>query len=457
MAENACVAVNPCKMCQPLGALFALKGIGRTVVLLHGSQGCTTYMRRHMAGHFNEPIDVASSSLSENGAVYGGEANLRQGLRNVIKSYQPELVGVVTTCLSETIGDDVERIVKDFAREEGATERVAIVPVSTPSYMGTQRQGFKAALVSLLEHCVVLEGRPNGRVNLMGGNISPADARYLKVILHFMEMPYTLLPDVSETLDAPMQEEFKPIPEGGTRLSDIQGMGDSVATIECGYACERSAADYLEEVYGVPAFKMGLSVGLSGTDRFLEILCEVSGNPMPECLKKERGRLLDAMVDAHKVLFGRRALIYGEEDLVEALTAFTLELGMEPSVVASGGGDDGFERRLGTLFEKAGRQDLRPRVLQRADFDQIHRATVEVKPDLLIGNSEGRHISESEGVPLVRVGFPIHDRLGGQRQLTLGYEGAMNLIELMANPLLEIEHRKYRAEARRLMGRDPEK
>ena len=90
--------VNPCKMCMPMGAMLAIKGIENSMPIIHGSQGCSTYIRRHMAGHFNEPIDIASTSINERGTVYGGEENLIKGIENVIKVYEPEIIGIATTC-----------------------------------------------------------------------------------------------------------------------------------------------------------------------------------------------------------------------------------------------------------------------------------------------------------------------------------------------------------------------
>ncbi|MBU1139856.1 MAG: nitrogenase, partial [Proteobacteria bacterium] len=105
---NYISTTNACKLCTPLGAALAFKGIEGAVPYLHGSQGCATYMRRYIISHFNEPIDIASSSLSEKHAVYGGGANLKLGLMNVTQKYRPQLIGIATTCLTETIGDDVK-------------------------------------------------------------------------------------------------------------------------------------------------------------------------------------------------------------------------------------------------------------------------------------------------------------------------------------------------------------
>ena len=53
--------------------------------------------------------------------------------------------------------------------------------------------------------------------------------------------------------------------------------------------------------------------------------------------------------------------------------------------------------------------------------------------DLLVTHSHGRQASERLGVPLMRVGFPIFDRLGSQHKLRVGYQGARDLIFEAAN------------------------
>ena len=78
---------NACKLCKPLGACLAFRGIEGAVPFLHGSQGCATYMRRYVISHFREPMDIASSSLGEKHAIYGGGPNLKQGLKNVMDKY----------------------------------------------------------------------------------------------------------------------------------------------------------------------------------------------------------------------------------------------------------------------------------------------------------------------------------------------------------------------------------
>ena len=75
---------NACKLCAPLGASFAYLGIEGTVPLLHGSQGCSTYIRRYGISHFREPIDIASSNFTESAAIFGGELNLGMARNNFV-------------------------------------------------------------------------------------------------------------------------------------------------------------------------------------------------------------------------------------------------------------------------------------------------------------------------------------------------------------------------------------
>jgi len=54
----------------------------------------------------------------------------------------------------------------------------------------------------------------------------------------------------------------------------------------------------------------------------------------------------------------------------------------------------------------------------------------------MIGNSKGYRAAKRLGVPLVRVGFPIHDRFGASRNRLMGYDGTQRLFDELVNTLL---------------------
>lgn len=432
-------------MCMPMGAALALKGIENSMIVLHGSQGCSTYIRRHMSGHYNEPIDVASSSLNEEGTVYGGSGNLKKGLMNVIKMYNPDVIGVATTCLAETIGEDIRRIVQEFYEEHQNEEkfkfdRVKIIPISTPGYGGTHFEGFYSALLSLTK-ALCQKSEATGKVNIIMGNMNPGDVRNIKKILEYFDVDYIMFPDVSNTLDAPYKKEYKRIPEGGTRVSDIEKMAGAKATIEIGLTIpdKLSPGLYLEKEFNVPLYRCAMPIGIFNTDAFIDILKKISVKEMPRELLEDRGRLIDGMIDSHKFNSEGRAVIFGEPELSYSIGMLCMENGIKPVLISTGAEN----QKLKDLFDSKllGEEAM---VLDDTDFDTIRDYAAKLKANVLIGNSDGKVITEKEGIPLVRVGFPIHDRVGGQRKVTTGYNGALNLLDDITNTLLERKYSGYR-------------
>lgn len=429
--------VNPCKMCMPMGSASAFKGIARCMTILHGSQGCSTYIRRHMATHYNEPVDIASSSLTEQGTVFGGEKNLIKGLENLISLYNPDVIGVATTCLAETIGEDVARMVRDFYITHPDCS-AKIYTVASSGYSGTQFEGFFAALYAIVTQ-TEMEQTPNDYINIVTGMISPADMRWLKQLVAAMGLKAIFLPDGSENLDGGYQPDYDRLPQGGTTLAQIRQMAGARMTIELSTFTnlEVSPAKALYERYGVPYRRLAMPVGLENTDRLLETLVALGGSITLE-LEKERARYLDAMVDSHKYNGQGRAVVYGEPDFVYAVDKLCLENGIVPVVTATGAKCEPLRQALAPEIEQLAELAFVEKTLiaDDVDFDSIQTWSVDFGANVMIGNSDGRRVAHKLGLPLVRCAFPIHDQVGGQRIRMLGYEGSLTLLDQVTNVLL---------------------
>ena len=429
---------NACKLCAPLGAALVFKGIEGAMPLLHGSQGCSTYIRRYLISHFKEPIDIACSNFAEETAIFGGGANLQIALDNIRQQYTPSLVGVATTCLSETIGDDVPMFIKEYMTAHRNEILPPLVHVATPSYQGTHMEGFHKAVAATVSTLAENRTGASPHVNLFPGMVSPADLRYLKEIFTDVGVPVILLPDYSSTLDGPLWTEYQRLPDGGTPVDALKKMGDSAATIAFGRlpaADENSAAKDLLNRCNVPAFELGLPIGVKETDLFFKALQTISGNSVPEKHTTERGRLLDSYVDGHKYVMDKRAVVYGEEDLVIGMVSFLSEIGVIPVLCASGGRSGRLKVEIASIipdYEENGIQ-----IMEDADFVDIESAAETSQADFFIGNSKGYTTARRLGVPMIRIGFPIHDRIGGARRLHLGYRGTQQLFDEIVNTLLE--------------------
>lgn len=440
------LTVNPCKMCMPMGVVNALYGIKGCMTILHGSQGCSTYIRRHMATHYNEPIDIASSSLTEEGTVYGGEKNLIKGLENLIKLYNPEVIGIATTCLAETIGEDIKRISNVFYEAHPET-KVKLIPIASPGYGGTQYGGYFKALISIARN-TKMDITKNDKVNIVTGPISAADTRELKEILESFEMDYILLPDISENLDGEHSKKYNRLPSSGTTIEEIEHMAGAKATIELSTFVkdEDSVGKYLKDNFNVKNYKINIPRGLRDTDTFLQTLSKVLGKAIPEKYEKQRGRYLDAMIDSHKYNAEARLAIFGEPDFVYSTARLALENGVVPVVVASGDKCPKLEEMLMPEIQEVTESLFAGefKIIEDTDFKTIEKYAVELKANVMLGSSDGRRIEESQGIPLIRLSFPIHDRVGGQRILSIGYEGSLNLSDQITNIMLSAKESTFR-------------
>ncbi len=436
---------NACKMCTPLGAALVFHGIEGTIPLLHGSQGCSTYMRRYLISHFKEPVDIASSNFSEETAIFGGGANLKLAIENVSKQYSPEMIGIATTCLSETIGDDVSMIINSMDEE---STQAKLVYVSTPSYTGTHVDGFHHAVRAVVEQCnpkkTKIKYKPRARknINLFPGMLSNEDLRHLKEIFTDVKTKMTLLPDYSERLEGPSWVEYQAIQKGGTPVKRISQMNLATASMEFGSILtqlrtkgEETAGSYLEKNFDITCTSLGIPIGVKATDLFFSLLERLTLKVIPEKYKRQRGRLIDSYVDGNKYVSKKRAVVYGEEDFVTAMAGFLAEIGVIPVLCASGGKSGFLKKALNEIIPKNTLKQVS--VHQGMDFTQIERKAASLSPDFIIGNSKGYSMAKHLDIPLVRAGFPIHDRVGGSRILHIGYKGTQQLFDTIVNTLLQ--------------------
>jgi len=430
---------NACKLCSPLGASLVFKGIRGAVPLLHGSQGCSTYIRRYLISHFKEPMDIACSNFGEQTAIFGGGANIKLALDNIISQYAPQMVGVATTCLAETIGDDVPMFIHEY-RKTAKGSLPPIVQVSTPSYQGTHMQGFYNAVLATIKGLAPEEkGNVNAsHINLFPGMLSPADLRLLKDVVADFCLKPMVLPDYSQTLDGGLWKEYHRIPSGGTCVEDIMAAGSALASIEMGRVlanAAETAATFLSNRFDVTPYRLGLPIGIRQNDALLQTLADLSGRSIPEKYTEQRGRLLDALVDGHKYVNGKKAVVYGEADLVAGIVDFLSEIGILPVICGTGDKDGKLRSVLQDILDAD--QLKKIQVIEGVDFVDIESAARDAQPDLMIGHSKGYSLARKLDIPLVRIGFPVHDRVGGARLLHVGYEGAMSLFDRIANTLLE--------------------
>ena len=180
ISERKALTINPAKTCQPIGAMYAALGIHGCLPHSHGSQGCCAYHRSTLTRHYKEPVMAATSSFTEGASVFGGQANLVQAIDNIFTIYEPDVIAVHTTCLSETIGDDIPQIARKAEADGKIPSGKYVIHVNTPSYVGTHVTGFANMTKAMVDYFAESTGKKSDRINIIPGYVEPSDMEEIK-------------------------------------------------------------------------------------------------------------------------------------------------------------------------------------------------------------------------------------------------------------------------------------
>lgn len=418
------VAVNPLKQSQPLGAALAFLGLKGMMPLFHGSQGCTAFAKVMLVRHFREAIPLSTTAMSEVSTILGGEDNVEQAILTLVEKSKPEIIGLCTTGLTETRGDDMQGILQQIRKRHPELFDLPIVFVSTPDFKGALQDGYAATVESIVRELPrVGETRPDQITLLVSSAFSPGDVEEIKEIVSAFGLTAIAVPDLSLSVDGHLDDSSKSVTTGGTTLAELREIGSSVYTLALGESM-RGAAVALEQQFGIPYEVFPSLSNLDAVDSFLEGLADLSGLPVPPKYRHQRRQLQDAMLDTH-FFFGRKQVSLAQEpDLLWSTVHFLQSMGAEVQAAVT--------TTKSPLLEALPVNSVTIGDLE--DFEQLAQGS-----DLLIGNSNLKAIARRLDIPLYRLGFPIFDRLGNGQRCTVGYRGVMQLLFDLGNLFLEQE------------------
>ncbi len=426
------LSVSPLKTSQPLGASLAILGLNRAIPMLHGSQGCTAFAKVMFVRHFREPIPLQTTAMEQVSTVMGADENIIEGLKTICEKSSPEVIGLITTGLSETQGTDIHRAIREFHAEYPQFESTAVVPVNAPDYVSGLEGGFAAAvesmvnvLVPTVEAAGTVPGRRQRQVNVLASAaLTPGDLEALKELVEAFELRPLLLPDISDSLDGHLTDgDSNPLTIGGTPVSEVALMGDSIATLVIGPSLYK-AADLLNEKTGVPVHRFDSLLGLDAMDAFIHTLSQIADRPVPAKLNRQRSQLQDAMLDCHFMLGLRRVAIAGEPDEMLAMTKLAQGIGMEVVTAV-------------TSTRGPALESLPLPTVKIGDLEDLEKMAQEQGAELLIGNSHCSSAAERLHLPLQRMGFPQYDLLGGYQRIWIGYRGSRQALFDLSNLMLQ--------------------
>jgi nitrogenase molybdenum-iron protein NifN len=433
VGKKAC-AVNPLKMSQPIGGAFAFLGLRGSMPLLHGSQGCTSFGLTLFVRHFKEAVPLQTTAMSEVATVLGGYENVEQAILNIHKRTKPEIIGICSTGVTETKGDDVEGYIRLIRQKHPHLANFPMVYVATPDFKDAFQDGWGKTVARMVEVLVEMPKnaarRDPSRVNVLPGcHLTPGDLDEIRTIMEDFGLEPSFLPDLAGSLDGHIPDEFVPTTIGGISVDEVAAMGQAAWTIAIG-AQMRPAAEAMEKKTGIPFRVFERLCGLTPNDEFIVFLSEISGRPVPEKYRRLRGQLADAMLDAHFHIGGRKLAIGAEPDLLFDLSSMLHGMGAKVTVAV-------------TTTQSPVLERIETDEVLIGDLEDLENLAKERGCDLLITHSHGRQAAERLKIPFYRAGFPMFDRLGAGHQLSVGYRGTRDLIFDIAN-LVIADHEDHR-------------
>jgi nitrogenase molybdenum-iron protein alpha/beta subunit len=255
--------------CTITGALAVTAFVSDGITIIHGPAGCTNHnlslLHSTILGIDHRPLPrVLSTALSEQQIIFGGEERLEKVIASAAAK-RPGAIFVISTCVVETIGDDVTAV---CARDWG----VPVLAIPSGGFLGGSFQdGFMNALIALEPLVGVPEDRCNG-VNIIGEKNLEYEAtenyREVKRLLDILGIPVNVR-YIRDTTTGDLSHF------GSARLNILRD--ESLVPI----------GERFRERYGIP-FIVGFPVGLEGSIRFIEDIAEACAIDAATAISEEQ-------------------------------------------------------------------------------------------------------------------------------------------------------------------------
>lgn len=423
-AKKKPLQVNPIKHSQPMGAALAFMGIKNCLPLMHASQGCASYTKVFYTRHFNEPIAIYNTSVSDITAVLdGGDYSILMAIENITKknkTMKPELIGLHTTGLTETKGDDVRGV--------GMHIEIPYCYVNTPDFEGGMESGWALTVKALVEqHTKPSQDIKANKIVLMPHvSMQPIEIEKIKEFCSSFGMEVYALPDLSTSLDGYLSEGQGKLGTGAISIEDITNLGDSSYVVSIGESMKIAAKSLVSKNEKMQHQHFDHLMGLQAVDNFVAFLMHARQiNPLPS-IQRWRGRLQDAMLDTHFLIGSSSFLITGEPDMCVAIAALLQSSGGTIEAVVS--------TTDSKILEKIEANNVYVGDLEDA---KIHFNDV----DMVISNFHAERLLHSyEHKALTLRGFPNYEEFGNQLKNDQLYEGSTYFLFEIANSLRHIKH-----------------
>lgn len=414
--------LDPTSKCAIFGASKVFAQIEGSLALVHGPKGCAFPAYE---ATLHDPLRFAFTEVCERAVIHGGEDLLEHRLQDACGDHAPDIVGLISSCSTEIIGDDIRGVIRS------AGLRQPVVYVEGAGFKRDQWQCGESAMVEVLRAIDLKAPRADTRpfINLIG---------HVGAGMAWQDEVESLARLLRSVLGLEVQALFC-----RNKLEDFRGAGSALATVLVSPRIGAEAAAHLRSEAGVPVVAADLPLGLEKTVAWLDRIADVIGHkPLIDLVAHA-----DTVREKFRIGLGRvttfrpfeqlqrmRTCVAGDPCTVAAYLFFLrneLEVVPELAIVKAQVYEQ-FDLQAATA-QYPGTQ-----MLVTNDSMEIRRALRERVPELLFGNDFEYMFAQARGAPLyVNIAYPGARRLRLTPRPYLGFTGVLHLLEDILNAVTQ--------------------
>ena len=345
-----------CAHCPLHTARKITKKIKDSVTLVLGIAECAYYVKGGGSNGENALFNVV---LDWHDVTFGCKDKLAAAFDELMQEYEPKAVFIITTCVPEITGDDVDSLAAVFQSRYG----IAVAVVHTEHFKTVQESaGVQNAMAACIEMMKVTE--KDASVNILGqGQQDFLDTELSGVLKAAGVEPGIYIPDCSV---AELERASK---------AKLNIVVDSNALL---------LAQKMEQRFHIPYVSFEACISPQGIlEAYRHLFCRLE-KPMPEMVTTAYEKACKAILDIEKTVSGTSYFCERTQFPTFALNAFLCELGMMPQLIVTPEFPGRDSADLMTVLQYSD-----PYIAQRISQETMQALQDELKPDLLIGGRRG--------------------------------------------------------------------
>ena len=426
--ENCDHSKDPVVGCALEGIATVVAGIKDVSIVIHSPQGCASTVA---AGYDTHEVDftkrkVGCTRLFESDIVMGASEKLKEMIKQADDSFNAKVMFVVGTCAADIIGEDIQGLCHNIQPQIKAK----LVPLLAGGFRGDTYTGIDMGLEALLPFIKKRLSKRKGKkpriVNIIApqANLNPtwwADLKWL-----------------TETLKS-LKIRVQTVFSHNTSFEEVEQAATASANILLSHDIGYKFARKMEEIHQIPLIlsDIPLPVGLNNTTRWLKALAahfkiEEKVEPI---IKQGEEMVVDTLRRRALMIIPRyrncRVAVSADGTLgIGLIRMLFSELEMIPEVLLFRSSMTESRKILERELQSLG---ISPRVVFSADGYQINRTLQEFNVDAVVGSAWEKYMAEELGIKIAFDVFSPTNRESYLDKPYLGYEGMINMMEVIAN------------------------